>query len=172
MKKIIKAFKKSEEKILEIEHKKKSNTLYEWTKIISPHKLIWNTTIIKICKYLPLHAKTMILKNVLKLNIGKNVGIAPETTMDYCHPELITIEDDVLIGMKSDILCHEFLHNKIRIGRVILKKGCLIGAFTKIRSGVTIGENSIVAMASFVNKDIPPNEIWGGVPAKFIKKNK
>jgi acetyltransferase-like isoleucine patch superfamily enzyme len=35
---------------------------------------------------------------------------------------------------------------------------------------VTIGENSIVAAHSFINKNIPKNEIWGGVPAKLIKK--
>ena len=37
--------------------------------------------------------------------------------------------------------------------------------------GVTIGENSIVAAYSFDNQNIPENEMWGGVPIKFIKKN-
>jgi acetyltransferase-like isoleucine patch superfamily enzyme len=37
---------------------------------------------------------------------------------------------------------------------------------------VTVGENSIVAAYSFVNRDIPKNEVWGGVPIKRIKKLK
>lgn len=172
MKKKIKEFKKSKDMILELKHDKKSNSLYEWTKIIHPCRILWNIIILKICRVMPLHAIIFLLKKMLKMNIGKNVGITPITNLDYHYPELITIEDDVIVGMDASILCHEYQHDKIRLGRVILKKKCLIGAFTKIRSGVTVGENSIVAMASFVNKDIPPNEIWGGVPAKFIKKNK
>jgi acetyltransferase-like isoleucine patch superfamily enzyme len=35
---------------------------------------------------------------------------------------------------------------------------------------VIIGENSIIAAHSFVNKNIPENEIWKGIPAKFYKK--
>ena len=35
---------------------------------------------------------------------------------------------------------------------------------------VTVGKNSVVAAYSFVNKDIPDNEIWVGVPASFKSK--
>lgn len=35
---------------------------------------------------------------------------------------------------------------------------------------MTIGERSIIAAGSVVVKDVPPDEVWGGNPAKFIKK--
>ena len=35
---------------------------------------------------------------------------------------------------------------------------------------VTIGDGAIVAAGAVVTKDIPPYEVWGGVPAKFIRK--
>jgi acetyltransferase-like isoleucine patch superfamily enzyme len=35
---------------------------------------------------------------------------------------------------------------------------------------VIIGKNSIVAAYSFVNKNIPDNELWAGIPAKFKKE--
>jgi len=35
---------------------------------------------------------------------------------------------------------------------------------------ITIGENSIVSAYSFVNKSVPKNEIWMGIPARFKKK--
>jgi acetyltransferase-like isoleucine patch superfamily enzyme len=35
---------------------------------------------------------------------------------------------------------------------------------------VTIGENSVIAAYSFVNKDVPDNEIWAGIPASFKSK--
>ncbi|WP_302847835.1 CatB-related O-acetyltransferase [Azotobacter beijerinckii] len=45
-----------------------------------------------------------------------------------------------------------------------------IGANVSLMPGVTIGDGSVVATASVVTKDIPAYEIWGGNPAKFIKK--
>ena len=45
-----------------------------------------------------------------------------------------------------------------------------IGTNTTILKGVSIGENAVIGACSLVTRDIPPSEIWGGVPAKFIKK--
>lgn len=45
-----------------------------------------------------------------------------------------------------------------------------IGARSIICKGVHIGEKSLVAAGSVVVKDIPAGELWGGNPAKFIKK--
>jgi acetyltransferase-like isoleucine patch superfamily enzyme len=44
-----------------------------------------------------------------------------------------------------------------------------IGAACVVLPGATIGDNSVVAAGSVVTKSIPPNEIWGGVPAKKLK---
>ena len=49
-------------------------------------------------------------------------------------------------------------------------KNCRVGTHSTIMPGVTIGENSIIAAYSFVNKNIPENEMWGGIPAKLMKK--
>ena len=35
--------------------------------------------------------------------------------------------------------------------------------------GVTVGEGSVVAAGAVVVNDIPDNELWGGVPARYIK---
>jgi acetyltransferase-like isoleucine patch superfamily enzyme len=45
-----------------------------------------------------------------------------------------------------------------------------IGAHSKIRTGVKIGDGAIIAMGSIVVKDVPPYSIVGGNPAKLIKK--
>ena len=45
-----------------------------------------------------------------------------------------------------------------------------LGVNVIVLKGVTIGEGAIVAAGAVVNKSIPAFEIWGGVPAKFIKK--
>ena len=38
--------------------------------------------------------------------------------------------------------------------------------------GISIGENSVVAAYSFVTKNIPKNQVWSGIPAKFKSKLK
>jgi len=53
----------------------------------------------------------------------------------------------------------------IHIGRNVW-----IGANVTILSGVTIGDNAIVAAGAVVTKDVAPNTIVGGIPAKFIKQ--
>ena len=145
------------------------NVIYESANPQNPFKTVFNSFIIKICKYVPAVMKNFLLRKFLRMKIGKNVGIAPEVDFDGLFPELITIEDNVVIGWRVNILCHEFTQKQIRLGRVRVKQNALIGAFSVIRSGITVGENSIVAMCSFVNKDVPDNELWGGVPAKKIQ---
>lgn len=52
---------------------------------------------------------------------------------------------------------------------VVIESNVFIGANSTILKGVTIGKNSIIGACSVVTKNIPPNEIWAGNPAKFIK---
>lgn len=47
---------------------------------------------------------------------------------------------------------------------------CWIGTGATVLHGVSIGDGAVVAAGAVVTKDIPPYEIWGGVPAKFIRK--
>ncbi len=57
---------------------------------------------------------------------------------------------------------------------IIIEDYVWIGANVFISGGVTIGENSIIGANSVVVKDIPPNTVYGGVPAKYLyeKKNR
>ena len=48
-------------------------------------------------------------------------------------------------------------------------KNAWIGAGATILPGVTVGENAVVAAGAVVTKDVAPNTIVGGNPAKFIK---
>ena len=51
---------------------------------------------------------------------------------------------------------------------IVLEGNNFIGFGATILGSITIGKNSIVAACAFVNKDVPPNSIVAGVPAKVI----
>ena len=53
---------------------------------------------------------------------------------------------------------------------VIIDDDVFIGTNCIIGKGVHIGARSIIAAGSVVVKDIPADEVWGGNPARFIKK--
>ena len=54
-------------------------------------------------------------------------------------------------------------------GPVVIKKNVWVGEGAAILSGVTIGQNSIICTNAVVTKDVPPNSVVGGIPAKIIK---
>lgn len=104
----------------------------------------------------------------------KSVFIGRNVTFDTNNPHLITIGPKVYITHGCTILSHFLDTSKLKttftVGNVTLEENCFLGCNTVICSPVRIGKNSIVAAGSIVTKDIPDNELWGGVPAKFIKK--
>ena len=52
---------------------------------------------------------------------------------------------------------------------VLIEDNCWIGANCIILKGVKIGKNSVIAANSTVTKNVPPNKIYGGSPAKLIR---
>ncbi len=114
-----------------------------------------------------------------KLIIGANVGMSSIAII--CNYNIL-IGDNVTIGGNTVIYDSDFhsIRPKIRMDKrsdkkhavklkVIIEDNVFIGAHSTILKGVTIGKNSVIGACSVVTKNIPPNEIWAGNPAKFIK---
>ncbi|HOU98309.1 MAG TPA: acyltransferase [Bacteroidales bacterium] len=86
----------------------------------------------------------------------------------------IQVEDDVFIGPNVTFTNDKYPRSKKyppAFQKTIIKKGASIGAGSVILGGITIGENAMIGAGSVVTKSIPPNELWFGNPACFIKKN-
>ena len=159
---------------MDVEHLKYSgNRNPPWDYFESHGKLrtILNGFVCHICQYLPSMRIKNALYRLIGVKIGKHVVIAAYVVIDPYFPELITIEDNVIIGVGAAILTHEYSQKGLRKGPVIIKKRALIGGKSMIRSGVTIGENAVVASMSFVNKDVASDEVVGGIPAKKIQSS-
>lgn len=109
--------------------------------------------------------------------IGKNCKISSHTFI--C--EGVHIGDGVFVGHNVT-----FINDKIpravnpdgslqteadwKLVETYVKNGASIGSSATIMCGVTIGENAIVGAGAVVTKDVPPNTVVAGVPAKVIKK--
>jgi acetyltransferase-like isoleucine patch superfamily enzyme len=111
------------------------------------------------------------------LSIGNNVGIS-----ENCFIQVrgfLEIGDDVIIGPNSIIITenHRFVDTEIPIRLqgsnrkgVVIGKNVWIGAGCKVLDGVNIGDNAIIAAGAVVINDVPPYSIFGGIPAKLIKR--
>ena len=107
------------------------------------------------------------------ISLGKNVFI--NHGCSFLDLGGITIEDDVMIGPRVSITSEnhpvEVETRKTLVpSKVVIKKNVWIGAAATILPGVTIGENSVVGAGAVVTKDVLPNTVVAGVPAKIIKE--
>jgi acetyltransferase-like isoleucine patch superfamily enzyme len=111
-------------------------------------------------------------------NFGKHIKIGKNVFINHACSFLdlggITIEDDVQIGPRVNLVTENHpvdptLRKHLDLKPVVIKRNAWIGAGATVLPGVTVGENSIVAAGAVVNKDVPDNTIYGGIPAKFIR---
>lgn len=122
----------------------------------------------------------LLCNEVGVIRIGDSCGISSVCITSYSEGG-VTIGNNVTIGSGVCIWDTDFHPIKAidRINQidertiskaVVIQDGVFIGARTLVLKGVTIGENSVVGAGSVVTRNIPPNEIWAGNPANFVKK--
>lgn len=107
------------------------------------------------------------------ISIGKNVFI--NSGCRFQDHGGITIGDGALIGhnVVMATLNHDIDPQKrsdMHPAPIFVGDNVWIGANATILAGVTIGDGAIVAAGAVVTKNVPPNVIVGGVPAKIIKR--
>lgn len=115
-----------------------------------------------------------------ELIIGNNCGIS---NCAFTCATKIELEDNVLLGSGCKIYDTDFhaLDYSERIkgnypgapintAPIHIEEGVFVGAGSFILKGVTIGAHSIIGAGSVVTKHVPAGEVWGGNPARFIRK--
>ncbi|AUD00397.1 sugar O-acetyltransferase [Spirosoma pollinicola] len=106
------------------------------------------------------------------IRLGKNIFI--NHACSFLDIGGITIEDEVQIGPRVNLTSENHpldpTDRTTLIPRpIVIKRNAWIGAGATILPGVTIGENSIVAAGAVVSRDVPPNTVVAGIPAKVVK---
>lgn len=108
--------------------------------------------------------------------VGKNCKISSHTFI--C--EGVTIEDNVFIGHSVVFINDTYpratngngglqTEEDWKVEPILVKSGASVGSNCTILSNVTIGENAIIGAGSVVTKDVPPNMIVAGNPARVFR---
>lgn len=97
----------------------------------------------------------------LGARIGSNVIVNTATVCDW---DLISIDDDTMIGDDAVILAHVGEKGLLRMAPVRIGKRCTIGRDTCIMPGVVIEDGAVLAAMSVATKNrvLPANSVWGG----------
>ncbi|MGE5429458.1 MAG: acyltransferase [Syntrophomonadaceae bacterium] len=109
-------------------------------------------------------------------SIGRNCKISSHTFI--C--EGVHVEDGVFIGHNVTFINDKYPHSTNEDGilqtesdwkvvETFVKKGASIGSSATILCGVTIGENAVIGAGAVVTRNVPPNAVAAGVPARIIK---
>lgn len=109
-----------------------------------------------------------------KVYIGSDLIVASIISENTCN---LIIEDRVAIGPRVTLVLssdanwsHLMNHIEPIKGTITLEEDCWIGAGAIILPNITIGAGSIVGAGSVVTKNVLPNTVVTGVPAKKIKQ--
>lgn len=154
--------------IAKLIHKLAKKIAVDYGKGYSLYSKLYHPGAFEYAKYLKKHGNLY--------HIGENVAITFGTNIQ--DPQFVRIGNNValsvctLIGHDGSIamLNRAYGVRLDKVGKIDLKDNVFIGYQAIIMPNVTIGPNAIVAAGSVVTKDVTPNDIVGGVPAKSIGK--
>lgn len=134
-----------------------------------------------------------------KKRIAERLGLPPERYATLIHPAAVVPDScragegtvvlagtvattDVEIGAHAGVMPQSVLTHDCRLddfvtvgaavclaGGVHVQEGAYLGAGCQIRGALTIGSWALVGMGAVVLADVPPGEVWTGVPASFLR---
>jgi acetyltransferase-like isoleucine patch superfamily enzyme len=114
-----------------------------------------------------LYLRRLYLVRVWKMDIHPRTLVSLQATLDRTYPRGIHIGEGSAVNFGAVILTHDVVvgeHTHTYIGRF-----CMVGARSIVMPGVTVGDHSVIAAGAVVTKDVPPNSIVAGNPAKVIR---
>lgn len=144
--------------------------MQDWYKTRSPLRLFVNFIVVYAMRFAPSLRVKNFFYRALGARVGRGASVALGALFDVFFPDLIEVGENATIGYNTVVLTHEFLQKEWRKGRVKIGKNAFVGANCTILPGVVIGDNAVVSAMSLVNRDVPANAFYGGVPARNLKK--
>jgi acetyltransferase-like isoleucine patch superfamily enzyme len=112
-------------------------------------------------------AKRLWLVKIWGMDLHPTCQFSLSAKFDHTNPRGVHVGKEAYVAFDAAILTHD-LTRGIR-AHTRIERRCFIGGRSVVLPGVTIGEGSIVGAGSVVIRDVPPNSIVAGNPAKVIK---
>jgi len=128
----------------------------------------FKSTLLLTALKLPFNTLKIAMLRWSGARVGRNVFISTDVWIDPTFPELLTIEDEVMLGVGVRIFLHAFDRDHFEAGRVLLRKGVIIGGFAIIGHGVEIGEGAVVTAGAVAGRDVPAGRAAIGNPARIV----
>ena len=85
---------------------------------------------------------------------------------------MVEIGEKTVIGGDAVLNGHLFENNGIHLAKVKIGSRCLVGTHAQVNPGCVIGDGAVIASRAVLPKhtEVPPGEVWGGIPAKCIRR--
>src|SRR5271165_5626472 len=117
----------------------------------------------------------------VEIQKGAKIGNSCKISSHTFICEGVTIESGVFVGHGVTFINDRYPKATNGAGRLqteadwscqstLIKRGASIGYGATLLGGITIGENAVVGAGSVVTKDVPPDTIVAGNPARILKK--
>lgn len=101
------------------------------------------------------------------MNIDPSATFSLKAKFDDAHPHGIHVGADSYVAFGAVILSHDMTRN-LRLDTRIGAR-CFIGAHSIVLPGVSIGDGVVVGAGSVVTKNVPPNVVVAGNPARILR---
>lgn len=133
---------------------------------------------LKLANICPFTSGRILLYRLMGVRIGTDVYMGFGIELETNYPELVSIGDHVTISHRAIITAHMGSPSDTPVKRsyplsakpVTIEDGAWICIGAIILPGVTIGNNAVVAAGAVVSRDVAPNTMVGGIPARLIKR--
>lgn len=108
-----------------------------------------------------------LIERLFGARIGKNTAIAGKLIDGH----MIELADEAIVGEDSIVSAHYIINGKLTLRPVRIGKGATVGGGAIVACS-NVGDGSSVIAASFVSPgtEIPGGELWGGFPARRIRR--
>ena len=118
------------------------------------------------------HFLPLPLLRLVYLALGARLGSNTYSAGALLDPPLTTIGSDSIVGHDAVVFAHVIEGERLELRRVVIGNGVTIGAHAVVMAGARIGDGAIISVGAVLTKDsvVGAGEVWGGSPARLLKK--
>ena len=133
-------------------------------------RIIYNKLILTLQqKIVPSHFKNWLLRTT-GMHVGYDACIPHDIYFDPYFPELIFLKKGSLIGGECRVVTHKIEDNKLTLGECVMEERTMSAGLCELEPGALLNKHSMLNLYSRLDTKTGEGELWGGKPAKLMKK--